>query len=105
MPQSPTLSDLDAKLLNRIQSSIPLSPTPFAALADELGIELHLKNVADEGVYDELATVGGKRQEPFLVDEENDVKMYESDAIIDYFESLTGKKATRHQSTPGVCAI
>ncbi|PIR86291.1 hypothetical protein COU13_01775 [Candidatus Kaiserbacteria bacterium CG10_big_fil_rev_8_21_14_0_10_43_70] len=73
--------------------------------ADELGIELHLKNVADEGVYDELATVGGKRQEPFLVDEENDVKMYESDAIIDYFESLTGKKATRHQSTPGVCAI
>jgi DNA-binding Lrp family transcriptional regulator len=39
MPQSPTLSDLDAKLLNRIQSSIPLSPTPFAALAVELGID------------------------------------------------------------------
>lgn len=39
MPESPTLSDLDAKLLNRIQSSIPLSPTPFAALADELGID------------------------------------------------------------------
>ncbi|MFG0247522.1 MAG: Lrp/AsnC family transcriptional regulator [Phycisphaeraceae bacterium JB051] len=39
MPQSPTLSDLDAKLLNRIQSSIPLSPTPFADLAKELGID------------------------------------------------------------------
>lgn len=39
MPQSPTLSDLDAKILNRIQSSIPLTPTPFAALAAELGID------------------------------------------------------------------
>lgn len=39
MPESPTLSDLDAKLLNRIQSSIPLTPTPFADLAHELKID------------------------------------------------------------------
>lgn len=82
---------------------------PFCArtlkASDELGIELEQKNIADEGVVDELIELGGKQQVPFLLDTENDVKMYESDAIIDYFESITGKKATRHESTPGVCAI
>ena len=39
MPESLTQCDLDAKLLNRIQSSIPLTPTPFASLAKELGID------------------------------------------------------------------
>jgi glutathione S-transferase len=32
----------------------------------------------------ELMRLGGKQQVPFLVDEENDVKMYESDDIIAY---------------------
>tara|TARA_Y100000589_G_scaffold254639_2_gene243498 strand:- start:6137 stop:7177 length:1041 start_codon:yes stop_codon:yes gene_type:complete len=39
MPESLTLCDLDAKLLNRIQSSIPLTATPFATLAEELGVD------------------------------------------------------------------
>jgi len=72
---------------------------------EELGIALNVKDIADETALKELLEIGGKKQEPFLFDEENDVKMYESDAIIDYLESLTGKKATRHQNTPGVCAI
>lgn len=73
--------------------------------AEELEIELDVKNIADEGVTEELIKVGGKKQEPFLVDGENDVKMYESDSIIDYFEKLTGKIASRHKDTPQVCAI
>ncbi|MBL4699936.1 MAG: AsnC family transcriptional regulator [Phycisphaeraceae bacterium] len=39
MSQSPTITDLDGQLLNRIQSSIPLNPTPFATLGKELGID------------------------------------------------------------------
>ena len=35
---------------------------------------------------DELMEKGGKRQVPFLVDEENGVSMYESDDICRYLE-------------------
>lgn len=47
------------------------------------------KNVADAGVVDELIALGGKKQEPFLVD--GDSMMYESRAIIDYVERMYGK--------------
>lgn len=33
---------------------------------------------------DELVNLGGKQQVPFLVDEANNVQMYESDEIIKY---------------------
>lgn len=51
---------------------------------EELGIEFNLKNVADEGVSEELIARGGKRQMPYFVDEEKGVEMYESEDIIDY---------------------
>jgi len=52
----------------------------------ELGIDFELKNIAESGVIEELVERGGKQQVPFLVDDENDVEMYESDDIITYLE-------------------
>lgn len=61
---------------------------PFCArvlsAGEELGLTFNLKNIADEGVADELVAIGGERQEPFLIDEERGVKMYESNAIVSY---------------------
>jgi glutathione S-transferase len=51
---------------------------------EELGIEFNLKNVADEGVSEELISLGGKKQMPYLVDSANNVSMYESDDIVEY---------------------
>lgn len=42
------------------------------------------KNVDDAGITQELISLGGKKQEPFLVDE--DIMLYESGAVIDYLE-------------------
>jgi glutathione S-transferase len=39
-----------------------------------------------------LRQLGGKEQVPFLVDIENDIKMYESEDIIDYLEETYGDK-------------
>jgi len=66
---------------------------PFCAkvliASSSLGIELTLKNIADEEVAAELVARGGMRQVPYLVDEEAGVEMYESDAIIDYLTEGT----------------
>ena len=51
---------------------------------EELGITFDERNIADEGVIEELIAHGGKRQVPYLIDSEKDVAMYESDAIVDY---------------------
>ena len=52
--------------------------------AKELNIELRLKNVVDAGVADELIARGGKRREPYLVDDARGVEMYESADIATY---------------------
>ena len=41
---------------------------------------------------EELLKLGGKHQVPFLVDNENDVAMYESDEIIAYLHSISFEK-------------
>jgi len=46
------------------------------------------KNIADDTVAEELVSLGGKRQVPFLVD--GDVSMYESQDIIDYIGTKYG---------------
>jgi len=61
--------------------------------AQDLGIELHEKNREEPGITEELIARGGKRQVPYLVDEENDVEMYESDDIVEYLHENFGKKA------------
>lgn len=60
--------------------------------AEELGLTLELKDVGDPAIAQELITRGGKLQLPYLVDEERNVEMYESDAIIAHLhESFTPK--------------
>ncbi len=52
----------------------------------ELGISFEEKNIADDAVATELVARGGKRQTPYLVDNERGVEMYESDAIVAYLQ-------------------
>ncbi len=63
------------------------------AVAEELSIELNLKNVADEAIATELITRGGKLQMPYLVDGDTATEMYESDDIITYLREKVGDKA------------
>ncbi len=64
---------------------------PFCAKVlrkgEELGLQFELKNIADEGVSEELVARGGKRQVPYLVDDETGTEMYESDDICAYLEA------------------
>ncbi len=50
------------------------------AFVDEHDLVIEEKNIENEHNLEELLTLGGKRQVPFLVD--GDIKMYESDDII-----------------------
>ena len=53
--------------------------------AMKLGLGLDLKNIkGNEVATKELIDLGGKKQTPFLVDTDKNIKMYESDEIIDY---------------------
>lgn len=61
------------------------------AKVDDLGLEVNKKNIADEGVIDELVEKGGKQQEPYLIDEEHGVSMYESADIVEYLDRTYGK--------------
>lgn len=57
------------------------------AEAEHFGIEFNLKDIAaSETDLNELIEKGGKRQVPFLVDEERGVSMYESNDIIEYLK-------------------
>lgn len=42
------------------------------------------KDITDSAIAEELIARGGKRQAPYLVDDERGVEMYESDAIVAY---------------------
>lgn len=54
--------------------------------AEELGVEIETRNIAEPRYLDELMKQGGKRQVPFLVDEDRDISMYESGDIAQYLE-------------------
>ncbi len=58
-------------------------------VVEEQNIDVTLKNTindgaVDEAVVEELIAHGGKRQVPYLIDEEKGVAMYESSDIISY---------------------
>ena len=57
------------------------------AYMESNGITADMRDVTEQSHADELLKRGGKRQVPFLVDDENDVAMYESDAIIAHLSS------------------
>lgn len=54
------------------------------AVLDAYELKYTEKNVADPGIADELLKLGGKKQEPFMVD--GVTMLYESGAIIEYIE-------------------
>jgi glutaredoxin len=64
--------------------------------AESLGLSLEEKNVADEAVLAELVVRGGKKQVPYLTDEEFGVSLYGSDAIAEYL-------IRRCNGQPNVC--
>ncbi len=70
-----------------VKTGCPFCAKVFRA-AEDLHISFDEKNIADPAVAEELIARGGKRQVPYLVD--NDVEMYESDDIVAY---LTEKHA------------
>lgn len=58
------------------------------AFAREQNIALAERDIVnDPTALPELLSKGGKRQVPFLVDEENNTAMYESDDIIEYLKN------------------
>lgn len=54
------------------------------AVLDAHQIPYEEKNVSDPAISEELISLGGKRQMPFMVDDHT--MMYESRSIIDYIE-------------------
>jgi len=87
---------------------------PYCAMAlakiDDLGLEVKQLNVAEKGIAEELIEKGGKKQEPYLIDDETGISMYESAKIVDYLDEHYGdetsksvKEESKEQEPPGVC--
>ncbi len=76
-------------------------------VVDALHIPVTLKNIADAGVVDELIAHGGKRQVPYLIDDERGVALYESKDIISHLcEHFGGDVAAFGGEVPAhVCPI
>ena len=55
---------------------------------EEHNLEFRSLDISNPVNLDELLVLGEKEQVPFLVDTDNNVKMYESDEIIQYIETL-----------------
>ena len=66
-----------------ISESCPYCKKVMAFL-EENDISYHKFDTTNNDNAMKLLHLGGKDQVPFLYDEENDVKMYESNDIIDY---------------------
>lgn len=79
----------------------PYSQRMLAA-AEDMGVKLHLKNIADDPLLvDEMIAKGGKKQTPFLEDTRRDVCMYESGDIISYLQTHYNKSNVA--GAGGVC--
>lgn len=66
---------------------------PFSAramnAAKELDIKLDIRNIKEEKNKEELLAKGGRLETPYLIDEGNNVAIYESSAIISYLITQT----------------
>ncbi len=61
------------------------------AVLERLDVEFENKDIAENPEFgDELEARGGKRVTPYLVDEANNVEMYESDDIVAYLQKTYG---------------
>ncbi|MFA6414809.1 MAG: glutathione S-transferase N-terminal domain-containing protein [Candidatus Paceibacterota bacterium] len=73
-----------------VKTGCPFCHKVLAAAA-EPGVQFEEKNIADDAVARELVARGGKRQVPYLVDDERGVEMYESDDIVAYLRETYPK--------------
>ena len=86
---------------------------PFCAMVlakvGELGIEIEEKNISDEKNLEELIALGGEKQVPFIFNEEDSAKMYESSDIVEYLTKKYGDgkvgDGNASEQPPGVCPI
>ncbi len=60
------------------------------AVAHEVEAPLILKDIHEPGVEEELVALGGKKQMPFMVDDEAGISMYESQDIMQYLHDTFG---------------
>lgn len=64
------------------------------AVIERLELEVERKDIiADPKMAEELESVGGKRQVPYLVDSDKGVSMYESDDIVSYLQKEYGESS------------
>ena len=70
-----------------VKTGCPFCARALAAL-DAYGLQYEEKNVSDPKNVEEMIQLGGKKQEPFLID--GDIMMYESRAIVSYIEKTYG---------------
>ena len=57
-----------------------------------IGLEFSELDINEEEHSKKLIELGGKRQVPYLIDNETNTKMYESDDIVDYLERTYNNK-------------
>lgn len=81
-----------------VKTGCPYCAKAIAAL-DEHNVQYEEKNIADPKVVEELLEIGGKRQVPFMDDDnmtpylvDDDVEMYESDDIVAYVSKKFGSE-------------
>ena len=55
---------------------------------DENKIKYNKIDTSNKASEESLIKIGGKRQVPFLVDNDRNIQMYESDDIIEYLKTL-----------------
>lgn len=71
---------------------------------EALKVPITIKYKSEPGVIDEVVEKGGKQQFPFLVDEENGVKMYECEDIVNYLcEQYGGNPTDFNELVAHVC--
>lgn len=73
------------------KATCPFCTRVFAVI-DRLGIDVTIKDIAEDPAYaEELIARGGKQQVPYLVDTEAEVEMYESDDIVSHMQKTYGQ--------------
>lgn len=61
------------------------------AVIDRLELDVDLRNIEESSEHEhDLIARGGKRTVPYLVDEEMEVEMYESDDIVNHLQKHYG---------------
>ena len=55
---------------------------------DEKGIKYSKIDITNKASEESLIKIGGKRQVPFLVDNDRNIQMYESNDIIEYAKTI-----------------